>query len=237
MEKKDLHNIFTDLTSKNGVWWHDHQSYKECILGSDGSGHDLIHPVDKLRASLRNLWSLTSAVLGLRLQIEEKEIEVEECKMEINSIAEIDFESEISSKYQELRSRKAKIELERAEFGLMCAQMQYKDRLVALTAFYDHSNALYEQVKDKYKDYDDALEDIWTARLAYQALVGGHPVGNQIKIAMMDEEHKEEALKLIGFPVDKFKTPNANEVLEVLNVKNKSLKERVDGERLLDKIW
>lgn len=186
-------------------YWHEHQSYKLCVLSANGVGHDLIHPLDRLQGACRNAWNVMQSIEHYKEEIELKEIE-------INELAE-----DPTPKNKVMCRRKYR-EKEMAEVAL-------ESRETAFRAHMDTAKAMYDLVKSKYPDYDSGLEEIWSARVAYNVQVKNHPLGQELKIAVMSEAQKQELLHQMDFPseiagpdgqVHQLPAPNADAVMKAL---------------------
>jgi len=78
-----LSNRLKQIAELHSKWWFEHQSAKTCILGSDGVGHDMVHPVDQLQGACRNAWTMITAVRGYELNKKEKLIKIRGIKRKI----------------------------------------------------------------------------------------------------------------------------------------------------------
>lgn len=181
-ESKDL------IVSLNQRYWYGHQSPKTCRLGSDGVGHDFIHPMDKLQAACRNGFEIYNSALHLEEEKELKEIELGRL---VAQMAESD---------DDLDQREIAIKIKRCERQINRLEMEAKERWEAFDTYAAHVQELLPVVKSKYDHFDDAIAEIWAARVAYSAAVKSHPLGQELKIALMDESQKHEVLNMIGCP-------------------------------------
>jgi len=217
------------IAELHSKWWFEHQSAKTCILGSDGVGHDMVHPVDQLQGACRNAWTMITAVRGYELNKKEKLIKIRGIKRKIEDLSRITKQG--NSIIPDLLDEKEllEVELERQNMELYALELTIKDRNIAKNAFLNHVKELHEQVSSKYSNYEEALNDIWISRVAYQAMVKNHPIGQELKIALMTEDQKQEALDLMAFPKE-FPAPNANGIINVLNERLMGAK---DGKKVL----
>lgn len=200
------------LLSLNGRWWYEYQSPLTCKLGSDGVGHDLIHPVDQLQGACRNAWALLSTVGAL----------TEDFDLEMIKLDKLVAQNTINMDTFEVRERQVLINRSKRRLAELSASIQERGK--ALEVFIEHAVELHKQVSETYKDYDDALPHIFTARIGYNTLVKSFPlVGQDIKSALLTEEQKAKALEVLGIPktisengVDLPIWPDAKMVLERL---------------------
>lgn len=207
------------LNDLRGKYWFSHQSPKTCLIGSDGVGHDLIHDSDKLQAACRNAKSHVDDLEYLKEELALKEIEIDE------------LEFDLSQDMPEFQRKRLEIELKRTIRMAKNLRDDIQEKEVTVKVYMDHVTQLHEKVKDTYPDYDSALDDIWMARLIYNAHVKFHPLGNELKVALLDENKKAETLDLMGFiqetvvdgKIHKIQTPNADNIIKKLSETKKEL--------------
>jgi hypothetical protein len=211
----NLESIMNELLElRNQKWWYTHQSRKECILGSDGVGHDFIHPADKLESACRNAWTHLHAMYNMKDKIDERALEIEDVEDELKDLTE-NSKAEKPAKHAR-NIMKLQIKINRLKREQDCNIMEFEERKEALSAFLEHIQTLSPIVKARYKDHDDALEHVWMARLAYQAQVKHHPIGHELKTALLDESKKAELLQMMGFPTE-MDSPNGKVPLPIPN--------------------
>lgn len=212
---KELHNTY----------WFDHQSPKTCVLGSNGVGHDIIHPLDRLQSACRNAWAMHHSVESLDEEIQLKEIE------RLRLIAKKDKTDKNSLDEYELA-----IKIKRSDRELGQLEMAFKDRKTALEAHMSVVKETYPMVTAKWKHLDEGLEEVWMARVAYNAQVKNHPLGQELKVALMSEVNKQHLLDMMGFPTEiggnPLPAPNADAVLNAIT----GVKEIDDGKKLRTQI-
>lgn len=212
---KELHNTF----------WFEHQSPKTCVIGSNGVGHDIIHPLDKLQSACRNAWQMYNAVEHLYEELELKKIEAQRLVNKSRNVIE-----------NTLDEREFKIKFNRMGREIAQLELSLKDRKTALDAHMSVIAEIYPHVKAKWTHLDQGLEEIWMARVAYNAQVKNHPLGQELKVALMSEDSKQKLLNMMGFPKEiqgnPLPAPNAEAVLNGLS----NVKELDDGKELRTEI-
>lgn len=197
-----MDNRAKELVSFNKKYWYGYQSPLTCYLGSDGVGHDIIHPMDKFQSACRNAMTLYHASEQLKEDIELKQIEIEalEHSVQFNGT-----------------DKTIPVKLRRAKRTLGQLIMDQEEREQAFTVFYGHAMEMLPQIK-KYDHFDDAIGEIWACRVAYAASVKNHPLGQELKNALLSEGQKTELVKLMGLPpqLERLPVPNADYVNRVI---------------------
>lgn len=190
---------YSEILALNKRYWYGYQSPKVCVLGSDGVGHDNIHPADQLQSACRNAAALYHAAEDFKDSLELKKLDIEELEQKDDA--------------------RSKILLRQAKRQYDNLKLQYEERKEAFESFYKHVKEIAPKVTARYDHIDEALPEIWAARIAYSALVKNHPLGLELKTAPMTEEQKSQLMSFLrdtqGFP-SQFHTPNADRVMETL---------------------
>jgi hypothetical protein len=209
----NLESKIHHLKSINKKWWFFHQSKKECQLGSDGVGHDLIHPADKLESACRNCWTHIHSAHQLNDAVMERELDIEETIERIDELKEyMDSGADDIDGDDYRKLKRLEIKLSRLLREQECNKLELAEKIETIEYFYSHIEELEGIVKAKYKDHDDALDDMWTARIAYNAMIENHPLGRHLKLAIMDEGKKHEVLSLMQYPKE-FQDPTTGKTL------------------------
>lgn len=208
----NIEEQFRDLLSHNKRYWYSYQSPLTCLLGSDGVGHDNIHPMDQFQAACRNALTMYDAVTSMREDLELKEIDVEEF-------------SHAVARLSGLEEKRNDVKLRRAKRSVEALKMQISEREEAFGVFYKHAQALLPYISARWDHIDDALPEMWTARVAYNAQVKNHPLGHEFKVALMTESQKRAVHEALELSKD-FHMPDSESVMraaQVLGDKMKSL--------------
>lgn len=218
----DFEKALALLKEGHKKWWFDHQSPRICKIGSDGVGHDFIHPADKLQAAYRNAMTMYMACADLKDDIDEMTLELQALREGPNG---------------GIKERRLKRNIE-------WKKMQLDERVDALKVFLNHVEELKPLVQANYQSFDDALSDIWKARLVYKINEKSHPFGQEFKIALLDESEKREFAKELQIPsnvqlpngMTVGVLPDADGVMDSLS-KTVKLKETEHGKNVLVGVW
>lgn len=181
------------VKSLNQKYWYDHQSPGVCKIGSDGVGHDLIHPMDKLQAACRNAMALYHGIEAMKEDVELKELDL----------------ADVEGTHP---SARASIKIRRFKREIAHCRMQIAEREQALNTYYAHIEELLPAITARYAHFDDALPEIWACRVAYNAMVKNHPLGQDFKVALLSEAQKTLLAGLMQLP-KQLQTPNADTVV------------------------
>lgn len=213
MEYKELDEMFNLISDNHGKWWNEHHSRREVLLGTIGVGHDRIHPADKLSSAFMNAWGMCHTCIGLQEKLEEAIIEYSRSRRKLEILQKNRSNYTECEQFENLRL--AEIDEARKARAVKCSELSLKDRRIALDAMIEAIKELLPIVQQLYINKDEALDDIWTARLAYAAGVKNHPLGQEIKVALLPENKKQDALNMIDFPLG-FPVPNADYLLKLM---------------------
>ncbi len=181
-----MNEKFKELLSYNKKYWYGYQSPLTCLLGSDGVGHDNIHPMDQFQAACRNASTLHDAITHMREELELKQIDLDEATHRASAL----------NGYEARRNAVKQARAARSVEGL---RIQISEREEAFDVFYRHAKSLLPYIQSRYDHIDQALPEAWAARVAYNAQVRNSPLGQDFKVALMTEEQKRllhTALKL-----------------------------------------
>lgn len=198
---------YQEIVALNKRYWFDHQSPNMCLLGSDGVGHDFIHPADQLQAACRNATSLYHASEDMKDQI---------------ALLELDYEDMAKE-----GTKRSEIKRKQIKRHIAHLRLQQQEREMAFEVYYGHAKALLPEVSKRYDHIDEAMPEIWATRIAYNAAVKNHPLGHDLKVALMTEDQKTAFMDFMHekakFP--KMPTPNAELVLQAVNDDCQKLRE------------
>lgn len=199
-----IENQFRELLEYNKRYWYSYQSPLTCLLGSDGVGHDYIHPMDQFQAACRNALTMYDAVVSMREDLELAQIDLEEATHAENRL------SGAAMKRNDVAKRRAARKVE-------ALKHQISEREEAFKVFYTHAMELLPIIS-KYKHFDEALPEIWAARVAYNAQCANHPLGREFKVALMTEEQKKHLHDALQFPDEmKLIAPDSRAVLRAVS--------------------